>query len=255
MAEPKGYLVVPVGFRADGSLHALELNTSDHLKVEVTNTNLVETPHVLLDGAINLDTVAQSVSEGSMIVGIDQGAGVIKWDELPHGATGEVLTILGGANPAWVAPSGGGVIVQVVHVTDVTKKTGTTTVPLDDTIPTNTEGDEYMTLAITPTDAANILQIEAFAHINPNVINFLVGSLFQDAVAAALVTAVETAAAAYYTQLVIQHEMVAGTTSATTFKLRVGGTNAGTLTFNGQAGARQFGGALTSWMRITERTP
>lgn len=33
MADPKGYLVVPVGFRADGSLHALELDNSDHLKV------------------------------------------------------------------------------------------------------------------------------------------------------------------------------------------------------------------------------
>lgn len=33
MAEPKGLLVVPVGFRTDGSLHALELDNSDRLKV------------------------------------------------------------------------------------------------------------------------------------------------------------------------------------------------------------------------------
>ena len=35
MAEPKGFLVVPVGFRVDGSIHALELDTSDRLKVLV----------------------------------------------------------------------------------------------------------------------------------------------------------------------------------------------------------------------------
>ena len=35
MADPKGLLVVPVGFRADGSIHALELDTSDRLKVLV----------------------------------------------------------------------------------------------------------------------------------------------------------------------------------------------------------------------------
>jgi hypothetical protein len=35
MAEPKGLLVVPVGFRSDGSIHALELDASDRLKVLV----------------------------------------------------------------------------------------------------------------------------------------------------------------------------------------------------------------------------
>jgi len=33
MADPKGNLVTPVGFRADGSIHALELDDSDRLKV------------------------------------------------------------------------------------------------------------------------------------------------------------------------------------------------------------------------------
>ena len=33
MADPKGLLVVPVAFRADGTIHALELDTSDRLKV------------------------------------------------------------------------------------------------------------------------------------------------------------------------------------------------------------------------------
>ena len=35
MADPKGVLVVPVGFRSDGSIHALELDNSDRLKVLV----------------------------------------------------------------------------------------------------------------------------------------------------------------------------------------------------------------------------
>lgn len=33
MADPKGNLVVPVAFRSDGSLHALELDDDDQLKV------------------------------------------------------------------------------------------------------------------------------------------------------------------------------------------------------------------------------
>jgi hypothetical protein len=35
MADPKGLLMVPVAFRSDGSIHALELDTSDRLKVVV----------------------------------------------------------------------------------------------------------------------------------------------------------------------------------------------------------------------------
>lgn len=35
MAEPKGFLVVPIGYRADGTIHALELSNSDYLKVSI----------------------------------------------------------------------------------------------------------------------------------------------------------------------------------------------------------------------------
>jgi hypothetical protein len=47
------------------------------------------------------------------------------------------------------------------------------------------------------------------------------------------------------------HYMTAGTTSATTFKVR-GGVNAGTLTFNGEVGARLFGGVCASSITVTE---
>lgn len=47
MADPKGYLVVPVAFRTDGSLHALELDNSDRLKVLVDSI----TGTVMVDGA------------------------------------------------------------------------------------------------------------------------------------------------------------------------------------------------------------
>ena len=43
--------------------------------------------------------------------------------------------------------------------------TGTTQIPSDDTIPQNTEGDEYMTLAFTPNSATStlIIQVTIFA--------------------------------------------------------------------------------------------
>jgi len=45
--------------------------------------------------------------------------------------------------------------------------------------------------------------------------------------------------------------MTAGTTSATTFKFRVG-INSGTFTFNGYSGGRKLGGVAASSMTITE---
>ena len=50
----------------------------------------------------------------------------------------------------------------------------------------------------------------------------------------------------------LSHTMTAGTTSATTFKIRAGGDNAGTLSFNGRNGSRQYGGTLASSISITE---
>ncbi len=46
--------------------------------------------------------------------------------------------------------------------------------------------------------------------------------------------------------------MTAGTTSATTFRIRVGPESAGTVTFNGQGGVRMFGTAAKSYMSVTE---
>ena len=46
--------------------------------------------------------------------------------------------------------------------------------------------------------------------------------------------------------------MTAGTISSTTFKLRAGSDGAGTITMNGNGGARKFGGALISSITITE---
>jgi hypothetical protein len=123
----------------------------------------------------------------------------------------------------------------------------------DDTIPQITEGDEYMNLAITPTSAANILNINTSEIITSSGgANFIAGALFQDATANALVaTMTSIAALADDTNLPLSHSMIAATTSSTTFRVR-GGGNAGITTFNGSAGARKFGGVMNSFIEIQE---
>ena len=149
-----------------------------------------------------------------------------------------------------------GDIVQIVNVQDGAVATGTTIIPLDDTIPQNTEGDEYMSLAITPTSATNILQIDVVAHAanSNNLSSTQSAALFQDSTTDAIAAAISgrNAVANASSEIAFTHRMVAGTTNTTTFKLRIGSSTAGTTTFNGASGSRLFGGVMASSMTITE---
>lgn len=131
--------------------------------------------------------------------------------------------------------------------------TGTTVMPFDDTVPQNTEGDQYMTLAHTPLATTNILEIQVTAVVAASLAMGIGVALFQDSTAGALAGAYEILAAANNIATVtFTHKMVAGTTSATTFKVRAGPSSAGTVTFNGQSGGRIHGGVLASSITIRE---
>ena len=146
-----------------------------------------------------------------------------------------------------------GDVVQVVSYQTGAVATGSTVLPWDDTIPQIGEGNEYMTLAITPTSATNILLIEVVGNFAASVAQNFSAALFQDATANALAAAPQFMAStgsAY--NIKFTHKMTAGTTSATTFRVRAGGNNAGTTTFNGVSGGRYLGGVMASSITITE---
>lgn len=149
-----------------------------------------------------------------------------------------------------------GRVIQVVNTQTGAVNTGTTTIPHDDTIPQNTEGDEYMTLAITPTSSSHKLKIEVVVMLSAtNASQWLAAALFQDTTANALAAGTVFDATATAMQIIaFTHYMTAGTTSSTTFKVRAGRDVAGTTTFNGQSGGRIFGGVLASSITITEIT-
>jgi hypothetical protein len=146
-----------------------------------------------------------------------------------------------------------GSVVQVVNTMSGAVATGTATIPNDDTVPQNSEGFEVMTLAITPKATTNKLKIEVVINLGTSATGNLIAGLFQDTTASAL------AAAAVYAgvtnasmQIAFTHYVTANTTSATTFKVRIGCNNAGTVTFNGYSGGRFFGGVMASSITITE---
>lgn len=143
---------------------------------------------------------------------------------------------------------------QVVSTITGAVATGTTIIPFDDTVPQNTEGDQYMSLSITPKSATSNLVIEVVWNgATTGTFNDMIVALFQDSTASALAA---TMAANYSTsaniQVVLRYVMTSGTTSPTTFKVRAGYGGAGTTTFNGGGGNRLLGGVMASSIVITE---
>lgn len=191
--------------------------------VGTTNTQ------TLTNKTLTTPTIGDFTNANHTHAGASTGGG-IAWQGLPDGAVVQVVTYQTGA----VA-------------------TGTTVMISDDTIPQNTEGDEYMTLAITPKATTNILVIESVVQLASTAGGGLIVGLFQDTTADALAASLEHISAVNYVlSIPLKHKMVAGTTSATTFKIRAGNSSAGTTTFNGAAGARLMGGVSASSITITE---
>jgi hypothetical protein len=145
-------------------------------------------------------------------------------------------------------------VIQTVHSEDGAVATGSTLMVYDDTIPQNTEGDQYLSASITPTSATNKLLIEAQVVMAHSALSAVfIAALFQDSTADALSSVLfDGPGVNLPIILAIKHEMTAGTTSSTTFKVRAGSDVAGGTTFNGKASARLLGGVMNSYLRITE---
>jgi len=177
--------------------------------------------------------------------------------ELSHPA-GEVIKIASGktldlkTQGSVTMPTGS--VLQVVNFQTGAVATGTTIIPHDDSIPQITEGTEFMTLAITPKNTSNLLKIDVVMYGTMNGANYLMSALFQDTTASALAAInVSLAQAVNWTNsLSYTHYMTAGTTNATTFKVRGGPNAAAAFSFNGQSGGRIYGGVAASSITITE---
>ena len=140
-------------------------------------------------------------------------------------------------------------VVQVASFQTGASSSTSNIIPDDNTIPQNTEGAEFLSLAFSPTSATNILQIDVNLVGSMNNNRNLVVALFQDSAAGALAAAASFQASSNDIMTVpLRHRMVAGTTSSTTFKVRAGaGAATATLTVNGK-----FGGVSASSITITE---
>lgn len=177
--------------------------------------------------------------------------------KVPASMTAEGLTAAGVTAQIAAAVTAGNVklsgdVVQVVNTMNGALATGAVVIPQDDTIPQITEGVEFLTQAITPTNALNTLLIEVTLVVCSDAANTTMVALFQDATANALAAVLQSHHSSAAATITFTHKMLAGTVAATTFRVRAGMGSAGTLTINGQGGVRRFGGVCASSITITE---
>lgn len=240
----------------NGGHYLLQYNTAANSAAGawiVINPNQVATGDIadsaVTTAKINNDAVTyakiQNVSAQNRILArYSSGAGDVEEMTLGTG-----VSIAGGALTAKLA--------QVVSTTSSAVATGTTTLPADDTIPQNTEGVEFLTRAITPTNASSTLVIEVSIVVAYSVAaTSISAALFQDSTANALASILM----GYpdtdnMITMTFRHVMTAGTTSSTTFRVRAGASAAGTITLNGVGGARRHGGVMSSTLVVTEILP
>jgi len=212
------------------------------------------------------DTKLAQITTASKV----HGTSITGLASLPAGAGIAPVANLGSGTPsssnflrgdgAWTtttptaATSLSGSVIQMVNSQDGAVATGTTVMPWDDTIPQNTEGDQYLSKAITPNNASNLLKIDIVCMFGASITDDITVALFQDSTAGALAAIAINSRGGSGGNYVatFTHWMTAGTTSATTFKVRAGLNSAGTTTFNGLSAARKLGGVAASSITITE---
>lgn len=149
-------------------------------------------------------------------------------------------------------------VLQIVTSSTVDVVTCSTAIPADDTIPQQgTEGTEVLTATITPKYADSILEIIFSSQISNDANqNNVQVALFQDSTANAIAAHSflpgSLAAGSQATVGLLRHVMTSGTTSATTFKIKVG-PDANTCYVNADStGTRLMGGVSSTRLTIVE---
>jgi hypothetical protein len=136
---------------------------------------------------------------------------------------------------------------------------GTTLMPSTDTVPTNTQGDQYMTATFTPVNSGSAVYVDVVIHGTNSNGNSMMAALYQDSGANAIASGVWFTSASLLGCGTFHFKVTGSFTAglATTFKIRAGSISGITPTFyfNTAAGAHFGGTTFVSSMTIWEVLP
>lgn len=252
----------PYTFSAGSTIVASEHNSNfdtlyNEINGSLSNAN-ISASAAITDSKLAQLTTAGKVSGASLtlLTSLPSGAGLIPTANLGSGTATSAKVLTGDQTWSTLTSSSipAGTTIQTQYAEYTTAGQTAVAIPQDNTIPQSGEGAQLVTVSITPSSASNILIVEATTHlsISSATIRFA-AALFQDSTADALsVSCGRGEATANTTEVTVKKHMVAGTTSATTFKLRVG-AESGTLSYNRSNDSSTYmGGVLITSITVRE---
>ena len=271
-----------------GSAQALVYNTSGNLSIsngEISSTNnpaiggtgsgtlkltnISFPDNSVIAGTVNTDFgVTQSGNAYLENISFDEGANLLDADgEVwigsgagnPAPATltaGSGIQITNAANSITIATASG-VLVKSGATQSNTASSTTNTFPNDDTIPQITEGEEFITLAYTPDNASNTLEIDFLGYFSRlSSATTITVALFVDSTTDALASVnheIPTNPIQSVVAIPLRFRVSAGSTSARTYRIRYGG-NTSTTYVNQSNNGSNNGDNLYSTLTVREYT-
>lgn len=268
---PSEALDVTGNVAVSGSITGTDLTVDTNLiKTDSTNNRVginTTSPTVALDVTGNIKASSQiQIPDGTVSV-----PGISPSTETSSGlykiATNKLGIAINGSRVGEIGVGYGGFTGNVIQVAYAELTTSTVTssvsIPVDNTIPQNTEGAEILTCSITPKYANSILYVESNSYIgeSANNVDNIVQALFRDSTADAISVSFNNASppssssftgGLSFNPTYMLAKESANSTNATTFKLRAGGGGSPTtLRVNGTS-SQYFNGKLITYIRIIE---
>lgn len=156
-----------------------------------------------------------------------------------------------------ISASGKPAVLFLGRTTTATYATLGTIFPVDNTIPQITEGDEVLSLTVTPTNASSILKITFNGFVGGSSNQTIGAGLFVDATANALNATCGAIAGAgsINTCLSLVHYESAASTTQRIYRIRAGAAAATDAFLNGDSSSRLFGGVAASSLEVEEILP
>jgi hypothetical protein len=236
---------------ANDILGAIRMDGEDSAGNTTTYATLIPQILTATDGAEDSALYVRTLRAGATQDFLVSGGAI----RLPSAAADKGVGTLNATAGIYI--NGHGTVAQVVADTEAAYTTLGTIIPFDDTIPQNTEGDEILSVAITPVNASSTLKIEVILPIVGGPASTMASAaLFVDSTANALAAgAGSIPGTANTTSIVFTHTVSAGSTSARTYKVRAGSASATDAKLNGDNSARVFGGMTAATLTVTEILP
>ena len=174
--------------------------------------------------------------------------------DIVHGASAGTWS----ADPTAIQVLGYGIprtgeLIQRVGTVSAQGLQGTTTIPTDNTVPLQAEGDRYMGATITASNGSNLLRHQVMGYFANGTITRQTMALFRYGANEALATARGNGTVDNVADCIaLDYISTITSAAAVGFQVRAGNGGASTTTFNGEGGAGLDGGTLNSHYYIDE---